>query len=130
MHPIVRFCIFPPDYVHGKKDGVIKDLQWQKSFITKAVQHKRDIVPAYFSGRNSDFFYNLSNVRKFLGLKANIEMLYLADEMFRQKDKEIHLVFGKAIPWQTFDKTKQPPEWAEWVKAKSYALESFISDNH
>ena len=81
-------------------------MQWHKSFITKAIQHKRDIVPAYFSGRNSNFFYNLSNFRKFIGLKANIEMLYLADEMFRQKDKEIRLVFGKTIPWQTFDKIK------------------------
>jgi hypothetical protein len=54
-------------------------------------------------------------------------MLYLADEMFRQKGKEIILVFGKPIPWQTFDKTKTAPEWAEWVKSKSYELESFIS---
>jgi hypothetical protein len=61
------------------------------------------------------------------GLKANIEMLYLADEMFRQKGKEIDLVFGKAIAWQTFDKTRSALEWAEWVKTKSYALESFIA---
>ena len=52
-------------------------------------------------------------------------MLYLADEMFRQKDKEIQLVFGKALPWQTFDKSRTPPEWADWVKSKSYELESF-----
>ena len=51
-------------------------------------------------------------------------MLYLADEMFRQKDKEIRLVFGKKIPWQTFDKSRSALEWAEWVNAKSYDLES------
>jgi hypothetical protein len=62
-----------------------------------------------------------------MGLKANIEMLYLADEMFKQKDKEIRLVFGKAIPWETFDKTKSALEWADWVKSKTYDLESFIS---
>ena len=124
---IVRYFIFLPDYVQEKKEELLKILQWHKSFITKAIQHKRDIVPAYFSGRNSDFFYNLSNFRKFIGIKANIEMLYLADEMFRQKDKEIRLVFGKPIPWQTFDKSKSAPEWAEWVKSKSYDLESFIS---
>jgi putative hemolysin len=106
---------------------MIRDLQWHKSFISKAIQHKRDIVPAYFSGRNSNFFYNLANIRKFLGLKANIEMLYLADEMFKQKGKEIMLVFGETIPWETFDKSKSAPEWAEWVKSKSYGLESFIS---
>ena len=118
---------FPAGLCSRKKRGVIKDLQWHKSFISKAIQHKRDVIPAFFSGRNSDFFYNLARFRKFIGLKANIEMLYLADEMFKQKGKEIMLVFGKPIPWQTFDKSKSPPEWAEWVKSKSYELESFIS---
>jgi 1-acyl-sn-glycerol-3-phosphate acyltransferase len=120
-----QILYFPAGLCSRKRRGVIKDLTWQKSFITKAVQHRRDIVPAYFSGRNSNFFYNLANIRKFVGLKANIEMLYLADEMFRQKDKEIFLVFGDTIPWKTFDRTKSPPEWAEWVKAKSYELNSF-----
>lgn len=117
---------FPAGLCSRKKRGVIKDLQWHKSFITKAIQHKRDIVPAYFSGRNSSFFYNLSNFRKLMGIKVNIEMLYLADEMFKQKDKEILLVFGKTIPWETFDKTRSALEWADWVKSKCYELKSII----
>jgi putative hemolysin len=119
-----QILYFPAGLCSRKKLGVIKDLPWHKSFITKAVAHKRDVVPAYFSGRNSDFFYNLSNFRKMIGVKANIEMLYLADEMFLQKDKEIHLVFGEKIPWQTFDKSKTSPEWADWVKSKCYELSS------
>ncbi|TAL60717.1 MAG: glycerol acyltransferase [Bacteroidetes bacterium] len=122
-----QILYFPAGLCSRKKRGVIKDLQWHKSFISKAIQHERDIVPAYFSGRNSNFFYNLANIRKFLGIKANIEMLYLADEMFRQKDKEIRLVFGKPIPRETFDKTRSAPEWADWVKSRSYELQSFIS---
>jgi 1-acyl-sn-glycerol-3-phosphate acyltransferase len=122
-----QILYFPAGLCSRKRRGVIKDLQWHKSFISKAIQHKRDIVPAYFSGRNSGFFYNLSNIRKFLGIKTNIEMLYLADEMFKQKDKEISLVFGKPIPWETFDKTRSPLEWADWVKSKSYELKSIIS---
>jgi len=122
-----QILYFPAGLCSRKRRGVIRDLQWQKSFITKSIQHKRDIVPAFFSGRNSNFFYNLANVRKLLGIKANIEMLYLADEMFKQKDKEIRLVFGKPIPWETFDKSRSALEWAEWVKSKSYDLESFIS---
>jgi putative hemolysin len=122
-----QILYFPAGLCSRKKGGVIRDLQWQKSFITKSVEHKRDIVPAFFSGRNSDFFYNLANLRKLLRLKANIEMLYLADEMFRQKGKEIDLVFGKTIPWETFDKSKTALEWAEWVKTKSYTLQSFIA---
>jgi len=118
---------FPAGLCSRKKKGIIRDLQWHKSFITKALQYKRDILPAYFSGRNSNFFYNLSNIRNFLGIKANIEMLYLADEMFKQKGKEIDLVFGSKIPWQTFDHSKSPVDWAAWVKEKSYELQSFIT---
>jgi putative hemolysin len=121
-----QILYFPAGLCSRKRGGVIKDLEWHKSFISKSIQHKRNVVPAFFSGRNSNFFYNLANFRKIVGIKANIEMLYLADEMFRQKDKEIHLVFGEPIPWETFDKTRSAPEWADWVKSKSYALESFI----
>lgn len=122
-----QILYFPAGLCSRKKGGIIKDLQWHKSFISKSVQHKRDIVPAFFSGRNSDYFYNLANIRKLLGIKANIEMLYLADEMFKQKDKEIRLVFGKPISWKTFDKTRSALEWADWVKSKSYDLESFVA---
>jgi len=121
-----QILYFPAGLCSRKEKGVIRDLQWHKSFISKAIQHQRDVVPAYFSGRNSDFFYNLARFRKMIGLKGNIEMLYLADEMFRQKGKEISLIFGKPISWMTFNKSKSAPEWAEWVKSKSYELESII----
>ena len=122
-----QILYFPAGLCSRKRNGIIKDLPWHKSFITKALQHNRDIVPAFFSGRNSNFFYNLANIRKFLGIKSNIEMLYLADEMFKQKDKEIKLVFGKKIPRSTFDDSRTPAEWASWVRDRCYDLESFIS---
>jgi len=115
-----QILYFPAGLCSRKIKGEIKDLQWHKSFIIKAVQYKRDIVPAYFSGRNSQFFYNLANLRKFFGIKANIEMLFLPNEMFKQKGKEITVVFGKKIPYSFFDKSKTPSEWAEWVKAECY----------
>ncbi len=118
---------FPAGLCSRKKKGKIKDLKWHKNFLTKAIRHKRDIVPVYFSGRNSNWFYNLSNLRKAIGLKINIEMLYLPDEMFQQKGKELHIVFGEKIPWQTFDRTRSPDEWAEWIKGKSYELAGIIS---
>lgn len=121
-----QILYFPAGLCSRKKHGKISDLVWHKSFITKAVQHHRDVVPAFFSGRNSDFFYNLSNLRKSIRIKANIEMLYLPDEMFSQKEKEISVVFGKSIPWQTFNSSRSPLEWAEWVKSKTYELESTI----
>ena len=117
-----QILYFPAGLCSRKTGSSIKDLHWHKNFIIKAVQHKRDIVPAYFSGRNSQFFYNLANMRKMFGIKANIEMLFLPDEMFKQKDKEITIVFGEKIPYHFFDKSKTPPEWADWVKAECYKL--------
>jgi putative hemolysin len=113
---------FPAGICSRKIKGVITDLPWQKSFIVKAVQHQRDIVPCYFAGRNSSFFYNLANFRTAIRFKMNIEMLYLADEMFRQKGKDIDVYFGEPIPWQTFDRSKKPQEWAEIVREKTYNL--------
>ena len=121
-----QILYFPAGLCSRKRNGVIRDLEWHKSFISKAVQHKRDVVPAFFSGRNSSFFYNLANLRKFLGIKMNVEMLYLPDELFHQKGKETDLVFGKTIPWQTLDNSKKPVEWAAWVKERTYELESVI----
>ncbi|HOO98835.1 MAG TPA: glycerol acyltransferase [Bacteroidales bacterium] len=121
-----QILYFPAGLCSRKKAGSVRDLKWHKTFITKAIQHKRDVIPAYFSGRNSDFFYNLSNLRTALGIKANIEMLFLPHEMFSQKEKSISLVFGEKIPWQTFDSSKSHSGWAEWVMSKTYELESAI----
>jgi len=121
-----QILYFPAGLCSRKKAGSVRDLKWHKTFITKAIQHKRDVIPAYFSGRNSDFFYNLSNLRTALGIKANIEMLFLPHEMFSQKEKSISLAFGEKIPWQTFDSSKSHSGWAEWVMSKTYELESAI----
>lgn len=103
-------------------DGTIRDLEWKKAFVIKSVQTQRDVVPIYFEGRNSDFFYSLANWCKRLGIKFNIAMLYLADEMFKNRHKTFRVVIGKPIPWQTFDKSKTPAQWAEHVKGIVYNL--------
>ena len=113
---------FPAGLCSRKHKGVIRDLEWKKSFIQKAVEHKRDVVPIYFEGRNSNFFYRLANIRKRLKIRMNIEMLYLPDELFRQKNKSFCISIGKPIPWQTFDSHKKPVEWAQWVKQETYKL--------
>jgi 1-acyl-sn-glycerol-3-phosphate acyltransferase len=115
--------VFPAGLVSRKqKGGIIKDLEWKKSFITKAIRHKRDIIPVYIEGRNSEFFYNLARWRKRLGIKANIEMLYLPDEMFKQVDKKITITFGKPIPYTIFSKAQTHLKWAQWVKEKIYEM--------
>ena len=100
----------------------ISDLQWQKSFITKAIKHKRNIVPVFISGKNTKRFYNIAYWRKKIGIKSNIEMLFLADEMFKQKGNTIMFKFGKAIPWKTFTNSNNLI-WAQKIKKHVYLLE-------
>ena len=122
--PALRYqmIMFPAGLCSRRQNGVIRDLEWKKTFIIKSIQAKRDVVPVHFGGRNSDFFYNLANVCKALGIKFNIAMLYLADEMFKNRHKTFTVTFGKPIPWQTFDKSKTPAQWAEYVKDIVYKL--------
>ncbi|MDR1624217.1 MAG: 1-acyl-sn-glycerol-3-phosphate acyltransferase [Tannerellaceae bacterium] len=117
-----QIITFPAGLCSRKIKGEITDLEWKKSFIRKAVAYKRDVIPVYFEGRNSDFFYRLANIRTGLGVKANIEMLYLSDELFKSKRSTYHIYFGKPISWQTFDAGKTLSEWAGWVRDISYAL--------
>ena len=117
-----QIVTFPAGLCSRKINGQIQDTDWKKSFIQKAVEHQRDVVPVYFEGRNSNFFYRLANLRKRLGIKMNYEMIYLPDEMFRFKHKTFRIHFGKPVPWQTFDSSKKPAEWAEWVKELAYNL--------
>ncbi len=118
----VVLLYFPAGFCSRKQKGEIKDLEWKKTFITKAKKYERDIIPTYIDGRNSNFFYNLANLRKFFGLKANLEMLYLVDEMYKQNNKTINITFGKPIPYQTFDKRFSNAEWAKLLKEHVYDL--------
>lgn len=117
-----QIITFPAGMCSRKSAGKINDGEWKKSFIQKSITHQRDIIPVYFSGRNSDFFYNLANFRKALGVKMNYEMIYLPDEMFRCKHQTFEITFGEPIPWQTFDKTRSKSGWARYVKETVYNL--------
>ena len=121
-----QLIMFPAGLCSRRQNGVIRDLDWKKTFIVKSVQAQRDVVPIHFEGRNSNFFYNLANVCKFLGIKINIAMLYLADEMLKNRHKTFTVTIGKPISWQTFDKSKTPAEWAAYVKDIVYKLYNLV----
>ncbi len=117
--------LFPAGLVSRRQEGIgVQDLVWKKSFVTKAIQYQKNIVPVFIDGKNSNFFYNLAYWRKKIGIKANIEMFYLADEMYKQKGKTITFTFGEPISWQTFTKEKTTEYWAEQVKQHVYALQT------
>lgn len=114
--------IFPAGLVSRRKKGVVSDLEWKKTFIRYAKRHDKQIVPIYIEGRLSNFFYNLSNFRSFIGIKANIEMLYLSDELFKQRNKTIRFVVGKPIHVSDFSKEKSDEVIANEIKNNVYLL--------
>ncbi|MDR0364615.1 MAG: 1-acyl-sn-glycerol-3-phosphate acyltransferase [Bacteroidales bacterium] len=115
---------FPEGLCSRKRRGKISDWNWRKTFIMMAVKHQRYIVPTHFEGKNSRFFYNLSNFRKKLGIKANIEMILLPREMFHQKGKFLKAVFAKPVPCTFFDERYKPTEWAELMRKFVYTIKT------
>ena len=98
----------------------IQDFEWQKNFIQRAREYQRDIVPIYFEGRNSKFFYTLAYIRKLLHIKLNIEMLYLVDEMYGAHGKHFKVHVLPPISYTSMDTPKSPKEWAEYIKQIVY----------
>ena len=117
-----HILMFPAGLCSRRRHGEIRDLPWNKTFITKSVQHQRDVVPIYFSGRNSNKFYTLANICKMLGLKFNLAMLYLVDELFKNQHKTFEVHIGRPIPWQTFDRSRTATQWAAYVQDIVYQL--------
>jgi putative hemolysin len=124
-----QILIFPAGLASRRINGQIIDLEWKKTFIARAIKYQRDIIPVHISGRLSNFFYNFANLRKSLGIKANIEMLYLSDETFQQKRKKFNITFGKPIPYEVFDDSLSQQEWAQRIKNQVYKIkENYKSD--
>ncbi|NBP05003.1 MAG: glycerol acyltransferase [Bacteroidetes bacterium] len=128
--------IFPAGLCSRRNKGIVKDLEWNKAFISRAIKYQKPIIPTHITGQNSNWFYGLANFRKRLGLKANLEMFYLADEMFKQKDKKIHVRFGSPISYKVFDDRYSQHQWAQLLKDYVYTLrhnptdfETFIAKN-
>lgn len=114
--------VFPAGLVSRRSKGIVRDLAWKKTFIVRAKKFKKNVIPVHIDGELSSFFYNLSNIRKALGIKANIEMLYLANETFKLQNKKFTITIGKPINYTTFDSSKSDQEWANEVKNMVYKL--------
>lgn len=115
-----HILMFPAGLNSRDMGGIIRDLPWKKTFIAKSVEHHRDVVPIYFSGHNSKRFYRLAKWQKRLGLRVNVAMLFLVDEMYKNTHKHFRVVIGKPIPWQTFDDSKTAAQWARYVQDRVY----------
>lgn len=116
-----QILYFPAGLCSRIIDGKVSDLDWKKTFVTKAIESRRDIVPMFFSGENSGFFYRLAGLRKKLGIKVNIETFLLPDEMFRKKGSSFDLYIGDPIPYTSLTGEHSHKEWCDIIRQKSYA---------
>ncbi len=115
--------VFPAGLVSRKQNGVVRDLEWKKTFITQAIDHKRMIQPVFIEGKNSNFFYNFAMWRKRLGIKANLEMLFLPDEMFKARKETIKVHFSKPFDSALLNSSKTHKQWSALVYQYIYSTE-------
>jgi len=121
-HSAAQILYFPAGLCSRKIKGKIVDPPWKRNVLHKAIKYQRDIVPVFFSGQNSNFFYRLANIRKHLRIPFNLEMLYLSDEAFSQKGASFDVYFGKPISYQSFTQDKSADQWLQEVRNQVYAL--------
>lgn len=117
-----NILVFPSGEVSRFHKGKIQDNQWQKSFLTKAIEYQRDIVPVYTDAQNSKLFYNIGRLRKIIGLKANLELFLLPSELYKFKGKEIKFYFGKPIPYSIFKKEQSMQFWVDYIRKSGEEL--------
>jgi len=116
-----QILYFPAGLCSRLIKGKVTDLDWKKTFVTKSIESRRDIIPMFFSGENSRRFYRLANLRKKLGIKVNIETFLLPDEMFRKKGSAFDLYIGEPIPYTTLSGDHTHKEWCDIIRQKCYA---------
>jgi len=119
-------CIFPAGLVSRKINGEVMDLEWKKTFVTLSRENNRTIIPIYIDGRLSNFFYRLHKFRTFFRIKANIEMLYLSNELFKQKNKHFKFIVGSPIKSDYLEKDLNDLSMAQKIKQEVYDLRKQI----
>ncbi len=104
-------------------DGSIADLEWQKSFVAKAIEYQRAIVPVLFEASNSSTFYQTARWRKRLGLKVNIEQALLPGELCKARGATFRITFGAPVPYQELASSPLSPKaLAASLRDTVYAL--------
>ena len=114
--------VFPAGLVSRKIKKEIKDLAWKKTFVTYSKEYDRTIIPIFIEGKLSNFFYRLARLRKFLGIKLNIEMLYLSNELFKQRNSQMRFVVGTPINSDSIKNSNNDLETAQEIKEMVYEL--------
>ena len=115
--------MFPAGLCSRKdKDGRVSDLKWHKMAVIKAISSRRDIIPVFFDGENSQFFYKFARLRSRLGIGFNIEMLLLPKELFKKRGSCFNIKIGSPISWKELKGGREAADEAERLRRVVYSL--------
>lgn len=89
--------LFPAGRTARRRGGEIHEAEWQKLPAMMAQRHHRPIVPVHIDSHNSRRFYLVHRIRTALGIRPNLEMLLLIDELMRPSCHLIRICVGRAI---------------------------------
>ncbi len=116
--------MFPAGICSRVVDGEIADLQWKNTFVKRAHANNRTIVPLYVEGSLHKGFYRMYKWRRALGIKANIEMLFLVDGMFRQHGKHFRMSVGEPITPEQLSECGSVRDQVAYVRKKTYSMQN------
>jgi putative hemolysin len=88
--------IFPAGEVSRLSPKGVMDGRWRSGFLRFARKNQAPILPIHVDGKNSMFFYALSMLAK------PISTLWLIDEMFKQRQRDIRIRVGRPITFQGY----------------------------
>ncbi|MBD5218342.1 MAG: glycerol acyltransferase [Bacteroidales bacterium] len=118
-----QILIFPAGLVSRLGPEGVRDLEWHKAFVAKAMETDRSVVPVHFKALNRMRFYKLAKWRKKLGIKVNVEQAMLPAELCAAKGAKFEVVFGTPISSEELRaEGKSPTVLASEIRSKVYGL--------
>ncbi len=115
--------VFPAGKCSRKINRHIQDTAWSKSFVSQSIATGRWIVPVRFFGENSKRFYRVESIRERLGIRFNIGMMLLPDELYRARHKRFRIMFGKPFTPSDLDGTLSSLQLADKIRNEVYRLD-------
>ena len=123
-----QILTFPAGLCSRWRDGRVEDLAWQARFVKDAERYDRRVVPIYVAGELSQRFYNIYRLRRVLHISANVELLLLVDELFRQRGSRVPIVVGRPIDVQQMEGSAV--ERCEAIRRQVYGLKQYVETTY
>lgn len=114
--------VFPAGMCSRRGADGIRDLGWHKMFVNKSIEYRRKVIPVFFDGENSKFFYNFAKIRTLLGIKFNVEMICLPREIFLCRGRRFDIIAGAPVDWRELRGGREASEQASALRDMVYSL--------